>query len=67
MTPPSRNCLAEDLGRIVLRVSSVNDERQAGLACSVDMRLEALTLCATLRIVVMIVEPALADRDHTRM
>ena len=61
------HCLPKDLGRVFLGVASVNDERKPALARRIDVRLEALVLRPTLRIVVMIVEPALADGDHTRM
>jgi hypothetical protein len=37
------------------------------LAGSLDMRLEAFALGASVRFVVIIVEPALPDRDHARM
>ena len=59
--------LVQDVGSVILGVTGVNHERQAGLASGLDVRLKALALRSPLRIVVMIVEPAFADGDHTRM
>ena len=67
VTPPSRTAAREDLGGVVLGVAGVDDQRQAGLARGVDMRLEPLALRLAVGLVVIIIEAALADRDHTRM
>ena len=67
VTPPSLTASAEDLGGVVLGVAGVDDQRQAGLPRRLDMRLEALALRRAVGLVVIIIEPALADRDHARM
>ena len=67
MTPLPLTALRQDLGGIVLGVAGVDDERQAGLARGLDMRLEALALRRAVGLVVIIIEPALADGDHARM
>ena len=45
----------------------MDDERQSGLARGGDMRAEALLLHVARAVVVMIVEPRLADRHHLGM
>jgi hypothetical protein len=45
----------------------VDHERQAGLRRRLDMRFEAFALCGAVGLVVIIIEPALADRDDARM
>jgi hypothetical protein len=45
----------------------MDHERQPGFPRSVDMRLEALALRLPVRLVVIIIEAALADRDYARM
>ena len=67
VTPPSLHRALEDLGGVVLGVAGVDDQRQAGLPRRLDMRLEALALRRAVGLVVIIIEPALADRDHARM
>ena len=67
VTPPFPHGAAEDLGRVVLGVAGVDHQRQAGLARRLDMRLEALALGGPVGLVVIIIEPAFADRDHARM
>src|SRR6185369_7930786 len=62
---PAR-CL-EDLGRIGLSLARMDHKREAGLARGFDMRLEALALGRTVGLVVVIIEPALPDRDHARV
>jgi hypothetical protein len=59
--------LAEDLCRVVLRLACVDNEREARLARGLDMRLEALALRLAVGFVVVIIEAALADGDHTRV
>ena len=58
---------AQDLGRILLGVAGVDDKRQARLRGGVDMRLEPLALRFAVGLVVVIIEPAFADRDHPRV
>ena len=57
----------QDFGGVLLRVARVDDQRQPGLPRRVDVRLEPLALRVAVGLVVIIVEPALADRDHARM
>jgi two-component system nitrogen regulation sensor histidine kinase NtrY len=57
----------EDFGRVLLRVAGVDDQRKARLASCVDMRLEALALRCAVGLIVIIIEPALADGDDPRM
>lgn len=57
----------QDFGRVFLRVAGMDDERQPGLPRGLDMRFEAIALRMAVRLVVIIIEPALADGDHTRL
>ncbi len=67
VTPPPVTARPKNLGGIVLGVASVNDERQARLPGRLDMRFEPLALRRALGVVVVVVEPALANADHARM
>ncbi len=58
---------AENFCSIILGFAGVDDQRQPGLPGGIDMRLEPLALGRSFRIVVMVVETALADRDCARM
>ena len=64
---PRLDRAAENFCGIFLGVESVNDERQARLPGRLDMRFEPLALRRALGIVLMVVEPAFANADHTRM
>ena len=57
----------EDRRGIVLGVAGVDDQRQAGGPRRLDMRGEALALRGAVGLVVIIIEPALADRDDARV
>ena len=59
--------LAQDRGGIVLGIAGVDDDRQPGLARGGDMRAEARLLPVAVAMVVIIIEPALADADDARM
>ena len=50
---------------IVLGVTGVHHQRKATLARGFDMRLEALSLSGAVRLVIVIIEPALPDRDDS--
>ena len=67
MTPPSLTAADRISAVSLLGIAGVDDERQAGLPRRVDMRLEALALRRAVGLVVIIIEAALADRDHPRM
>jgi hypothetical protein len=54
---------AEHRRRILLGIAGVDDQRQAGRPRRLDMRREALALGGAVRLVVIIIEPAFADRD----
>src|SRR4029453_6351506 len=45
----------------------MDHERQARVSSGLDMRLKALALRAAVRLVVIIIKTALADRDHARV
>ena len=57
----------QDLRRIALRLARMHDQRQPGLPRGIDMRFEPLALRRAVRLVVIIIEAALADRNHPRM
>ena len=57
----------QDFRDIVIGVAGMDDERQPGLARRRDMADEALALHITRGVVVVVVEPGLADGDHLRL
>ncbi len=68
MTPPSGGRVAgsEDLGRVGVGVTDVGDHRPADVARQRDEAPVGLALRVARRMVVVIVEPGLADADHAR-
>ena len=52
---------------VVVGLARVDDERQAGLARGGDMIAEAALLRVARAVIVVIVEPGLADRHHLGM
>ena len=63
----ARRLLLEDAGNVVVGVAGMDHERQAGLSRRVDVGAEAALLILARAVVVVIVEPGLADRHHLRM
>src|SRR4029077_6591223 len=59
--------LFEDAGNVVVGVAGMSHERQAGLSRRGDVGAEAGLLILAWAVVVVIVEPGLADRHHLRM
>ena len=59
--------LLEDARHVGVGLARMDDQRQAGLARRGDMGAEALLLRVARRVVVVIVEAGLADRDDLRM
>lgn len=59
----SRRRLDEHRSRVVLRVARVNDDRQRRLPCQPQLLGKCAALLGTGRVVVVIVEATLADRD----
>ena len=59
--------LLEHAGNVGVGVARMDDERQAGLPRRGDMGAEALLLHVARAVVVVIVEPRLADRHHLGM
>ncbi len=57
--------VADDRARIVFRIARVHDHGTAGLSGERDLRGKRGSLGLTRRVVVVIVEPAFADRDST--
>ena len=57
----------EDFGGVLFRISRVDHQRQSALPRSVDVGFETLALRGPVRLVVIIIEPALADRDDPGM
>src|SRR5262249_38931761 len=57
----------QDVSRVFFCIPGMDHERQSRLPRCLDMRLEALALCATVGFVVIIIEAALADRNHAEM
>jgi len=57
----------EDFGGVLFRISRVDHQRQSALPRSVDVGFETLALRGPVRLVVIIIESTLADRDHPRM
>src|SRR5437763_255699 len=64
---PFPNGSGQDLGRIILSIAGVDDKWKSRLASRIDVRAEALALGVATGLVIEIVQPALADRDHARM
>ena len=59
--------LLEDARHVVVGLAGVDDQRQPGLARRRDVGAEALLLRVARAVVVVIVEPGLADRHHLGM
>src|SRR5262249_48315253 len=59
--------LREDARHVGVGLATMNDQRQAGLARSRDVRAQPLFLRVARAEVIMIVEPRLPDRDHLVM
>ena len=62
-----RRLLLQDAGDVLVGVAGMDDERQAQLARRRDMGAEASLLQIARAVVVVIVEPGLADRHHLGM
>ena len=59
--------LLEDRDHVLVGVAGMDDERQPGLARGRDMGAEDALLHVARAVVVVIVEPRLADRDAARV
>ena len=59
--------LLQDPRHVVVGVARMDDQRQPGRARRGDVGAEALLLRVARAVVVVIVEPGLADRDHLGM
>ena len=57
----------QHLRRVSLGLAGVDHQGQAGLPGGLDMRVETLALRLAIGFVVIVIEPALADCDHTGM
>ena len=57
----------EDARHVVVRLARMDHQRQPGLARRGDVSAEAALLRIARAVVVVIVEPGLADRHHLRM
>ena len=63
----ARHFLLKDAAALVIGLAGVDHQRQAGLARGCDMRAEPAFLGVPGAVVVEIVEPGLAERDHLGM
>ena len=63
-TGPS--CASEACARVVVGRARVDDDRLAGLACELELRVEQLLLRRVRRVVAEVVEAGLADGDRAR-
>ena len=64
---PLLHFFGHDFSRVVLGIASVDDDRQTGFSCRMNMSPETLPLALPVTVIIIIIQSGFADGNHPRM